>query len=160
MIYIYILCFLTFPLVFLLILINSLRKRDSIKFDILWGKRCWYCKEALTEHIQYLFTEKKEKLKCCTTCQRHLKIIQIRSPFRYLITRIHKFIISDRYNKFISFLVFFNLLLLCIYILFTFFLMNYFLLIFIPFFLFNNLFWLVLILNQHLTSIEKEKPSK
>lgn len=147
-----------FPIIFLISLTILLRTRESIKHEINWRTRCWYCKDKIEPFQQKQNSD--NKLKCCSICERHIKIVNIESRYKTLLIKFHKFIVSEKFTTFTFRFVIFNLILLVFYLLWIFFVKKYVLVAVCIFFLFNTLFWIFLLLNQLLTSIKKEKPSK
>lgn len=148
------------PFLFLFTSLAILKFRQSIKQDIRWGKRCWYCKEEIPEFWKDVNSLLKNSTQCCNSCKRDIRIAQISSPLKSVFIKFQMFLISSKFQNLLFTLIGLNLVLLVIYITSIIFNFKYFTLITFMFWFFTYIFWILLIGETWITSIKKEKPSK
>lgn len=153
-----IIIFLITPLIFMTFITISLLKRETIKWELNRGNRCWNCKEKKEPTWNIKSGEVNLNLSLCEQCERHIKISKVISVKNKLYYALKKIIISNKSKWVMITLLILNLLIL---------LLNFYVPFFLPelktfamtsFIIVSHLFWTWMYIEHRLTSIKK--PSK
>lgn len=102
------------PLVLVLIYVFYLQINISVSTGILWGHRCYVCKEHIDSNELYL----KINLKCCKSCNRRIKIKKLRSLLFVITDNVRRKIVLGDFSLLflILFMVFLGLQIICLII--------------------------------------------
>jgi hypothetical protein len=147
--------FLFTPLIFMAFITISLMKRESIKWELNRGNRCWNCKEKKEPNWNIKSGEVNLNLSLCEICERHLKISKIISIRNRLYYGLKKIIISSKSKWIMITILIINLLILLFNFIVPFFLPELKTFAIISFIIVSHLFWVWMYLEHRLTSIKK-----
>lgn len=138
------------PILFMGFLFYLFFTRQSVKYDMQSGKCCWNCKEA-TVPLKFDFL-------LCESCQRDLKIVKVYSFWSYMAYKFKRMIVTTNFRKLLYIILLLNVIFM---LLLGFFAVNKFPFreeFSLAFTLLISIFWILLIIENKLTTIKK--PSK